>query len=52
MRLSSKLYQAARASRDISALGSGDPARVARRAKNKTVGRALARSGVFGRLWR
>jgi hypothetical protein len=50
--LSSKLYRAARLSNNISALASGNPRRVARRAKNVLVGRALGRAGVWRRLWR
>ena len=49
--LVSNLYRAARLANDISVLGSGKPNRIARRAKNKIVGRALARSGVWRLLW-
>lgn len=37
------LYQLARAANDIEKLASGDPKRIARRAKNKYVGRKLIR---------
>jgi muconolactone delta-isomerase len=50
--LTSQLYRAARLSNNLSALASGDPKRIARRAKNLTVGKALARAGVWRRLWR
>lgn len=48
----SQLYRAARLSNNISAAASGNPRRVARRAKNVTIGRALARAGFWRRLWR
>jgi hypothetical protein len=44
----SQLYRAARISNNISAIASGNPRRVVRRAKNVTVGRSLGRGG----LWR
>jgi len=37
------LYQLARAANDIEKLSSGDPKRIARRAKNKYLGRKLVR---------
>jgi hypothetical protein len=40
--LTSSLYRAARLSNSISAVASGNPRRVAHRAKNVVVGRALA----------
>lgn len=52
MSLTSALYRAARLSADARALSSGDPKRIARRAKNKIVGRALARAGLWRFLWR
>jgi muconolactone delta-isomerase len=45
-------YRASRTSRDLKALSTGNWRRIVRRAKNKVVGRALARSGMFRRLWR
>ena len=48
----SQLYRAARLSNNLSAIASGNPRRVARRAKNVAVGRALGRAGVWRRLWR
>jgi hypothetical protein len=36
----------------LAALASGDPKRISRRAKNKLLGRALARSGFWRSLWR
>jgi len=44
--ITSQLYRAARLSDNISAIASGNPRRVARRAKNVLVGRALGRAGV------
>ena len=38
------LYQLARMSNDIEKLTSGDPKRIARRAKNKFVGRKLVKN--------
>lgn len=50
--LTSQLYRAARFSNDVSALASGSPRRVARRAKNKILGREMGRAGIWRRLWR
>jgi hypothetical protein len=50
--LESTLFRAARRVDDLEALASGDPRRVARRAKNKVVGRLLARAGFWPRLFR
>jgi hypothetical protein len=46
------MYAAARLANDVSTLASGDPHRIARRAKNKIIGRALGRAGVWRWLWR
>jgi hypothetical protein len=46
------MYAAARMANDISTLASGDPRRIARRAKNKIVGRALGRAGLWRLLFR
>jgi muconolactone delta-isomerase len=51
-RLASKLFRLARQVNDVEAIASGDPKRMARRAKNKVVGRLLARVGFWRRLWR
>jgi len=52
MRLSRLFYRAARVSRDMEAVGSGKPRRVARRAKNVAIGRLLSRAGFWRRLWK
>jgi muconolactone delta-isomerase len=52
MSIVSTLYRAARMANDISTVASGNPRRIARRAKNKALGRALGRAGVWRRLWR
>jgi hypothetical protein len=52
MRLSSFLFRAARVTRDVEAISSGKPRRVARRAKNIAVGRALQRVGFWRWLWK
>ena len=46
------MYSAARLANDLSTLASGNPNRIARRAKNKIVGRALGRAGLWRFLWR
>jgi len=46
------MYAAARLANDVSTLASGDPRRIARRAKNKIVGRAIGRAGLWRMLWR
>jgi hypothetical protein len=43
---------AARISDNISAIASGNPRRVARRAKNVTLGRALGRVGFWRWIWK
>ena len=48
----SQMYAAARLANDVSTLASGDPRRIARRAKNKIVGRALGRAGLWRLLFR
>ena len=50
--LVSNLYRAARMANDVTTLASGNPHRIARRAKNKIIGRAAARAGVWRTLWR
>ncbi len=52
MRLIRFLYRAARTANDFEAVTSGKPERIARRAKNKLVGRALRRAGFWRWLWR
>ena len=47
----SELYHAARMANDVSTLASGNPHRIARRARNRIVGRALGRAGVWRMLW-
>jgi hypothetical protein len=48
----SQLYRAARISNNIIAIASGNPRRVARRAKNVAVGRALGQGGFLRWLWK
>jgi hypothetical protein len=52
MGLTNWLFRLARLSADAKAVGSGDPKRVGRRAKNKVVGRLLGRGGLWRRLWK
>jgi hypothetical protein len=49
--LVSNLYRTARLANDVSVLASGNPHRMARRARNKIVGRAIARGGFWRLLW-
>jgi pimeloyl-ACP methyl ester carboxylesterase len=49
--LVSQLYRTARLAHDVSAITSGNPQRIARRAKNKIVGPAMARAGLWRLLW-
>jgi len=50
--LVSSLYRTARMANDISVLASGNPRRITRRAKNKILGRALSRAGLWRFLWK
>jgi muconolactone delta-isomerase len=50
--IASRLFRIARQVNDVEAIASADPQRIARRAKNKVVGRLLARVGFWRRLWR
>ena len=49
--LISDMYRAARVANDVSTLASGNPHRIARRARNRIVGRALGRAGLWRTLW-
>lgn len=49
-RWSGRLYQAARTANDMEALASGNPQHVARRAKNKLLGRLLR--PLWRALWK
>ena len=48
----SDLYRVARTANTISAVASGNPRRISRRARNVILGRALGRAGVWRALWR
>jgi hypothetical protein len=48
---SMRLYRAARAANNVEALVSGNPERMARRARNVLLGRALSRAGFWRFLW-
>ena len=52
MNLRRNLYRSARITGDVQAVLSGDPKRMGRRAKNKLLGRTLARAGFWRYLWR
>lgn len=49
--LVSQLYRTARLANDVSAITSGNPHRIARRAKNRMIGRTLAHGGFWRLLW-
>jgi len=49
--LVSQMYRAARLANDVSMLASGNPKRIARRAKNKIIGCSLGRAGIWRLLW-
>lgn len=50
--LVSSLYRVARTANTVSALTSGNPSRMSRRAGNIILGRALGRAGLWRGLWR
>ncbi|HUZ68645.1 MAG TPA: hypothetical protein VMU65_02945 [Candidatus Saccharimonadales bacterium] len=50
--LVSSLFRIARIADTVSAVTSGKPRRMARRAKNLAVGRVLRRAGFWRNLWR
>ena len=50
--LTSQLYHLARTTNTLETLLSGNPNRIARRAKNIIIGRALGRAGLWRALWR
>jgi hypothetical protein len=52
MKLTSHLFKLARLSATASAVASGNPKRIARRARNIVKGRLLAQAGFFRWLWR
>lgn len=52
MSLRRNLYRSARILGDVEAVTSGNPKRIERRAKNKLLGRALGRAGLWRFLWR
>ena len=47
----SSMYRAARLANDVSVIASGNPNRIMRRAKNKIIGRAMARAGLWRTLF-
>jgi hypothetical protein len=50
--LARSAYRFARVLNDLQTLFSGNPRRIARRAKNKVVGRTLGRTGFWRWLWK
>ena len=52
MSITSTLYRLARLSATTRAIASGNPKRITRRAKNVIIGRALARTGFWRKLWK
>jgi hypothetical protein len=52
MSITGKLFRLARLSADAKAVSSGDPRKLARRGKNKAVGRVLGKAGIWRRLWK
>jgi hypothetical protein len=48
----SSLFSIARIAATVSAIASGHPSRIVRRAKNIAVGRALRQAGFWRTLWR
>jgi hypothetical protein len=52
MALARFFYRVARTVNTAEALASGNPRRIARRARNVAVGRLLGRIGYWRRLWR
>jgi hypothetical protein len=52
MSVTSMLFEAARLSATAGALSSGRPDRIARRASNIVIGRALAKAGFWKAVWK
>lgn len=52
MSITGWLFRLARLSADSRAMTSGSVKKIARRAKNKAVGRVLSRTGFWARLWK
>jgi muconolactone delta-isomerase len=50
--LAGTLYRLARLASTVGAIASGNPHRIARRARNVATARILARAGLWRRLWR
>ncbi len=46
------LYTLARLMGDVSAVSSGKPEKMARRGKNKVIGRAIGKAGGWKKLWK